>query len=226
MYCPLCGAEYRPGFTVCSDCQVALVPDPARAASADPSIEDESDDTSFVLVWSGSDALKHTEICEALDRQKIPARTLGSEDHLFNLTTRPAFEVYVPADLANSAREAIQQVDPLEDSARPSESDIFEIPAEDGPSSDDDDNEERRDSRDFDPQDATVEIWSGQDANMAAMIASSLRENSIPCRSESDTPESQDAPSESGSARILVFPEDERRAKEITREIIDAVPPQ
>lgn len=226
MYCPLCGAEYRPGFTVCSDCQVALVPDPPRAASADPSIEDESDDRSFVLVWSGSDALKHTEICEALDRQKIPARTLGSEDHLFNLTTRPAFEVYVPADLANSAREAIQQVDPLEDSAQSSESDIFEIPAEDGPSSDDDDDDERRDSLSFDPLDATVEIWSGQDVNMAAMIASSLRENSIPCRCESDTPESPDAPGESGSARILVFPEDERRAKEIIREIIDAVPPQ
>jgi hypothetical protein len=27
VYCPNCGAEYRPGFTVCTDCHVALVPD-------------------------------------------------------------------------------------------------------------------------------------------------------------------------------------------------------
>lgn len=26
MYCPTCGDEYRAGFTICSDCQVALVP--------------------------------------------------------------------------------------------------------------------------------------------------------------------------------------------------------
>jgi hypothetical protein len=30
-HCPKCGAEYRPGFTECSDCGVHLVPGPARA---------------------------------------------------------------------------------------------------------------------------------------------------------------------------------------------------
>ena len=25
MYCPQCGAEYRPGFTRCADCEVPLV---------------------------------------------------------------------------------------------------------------------------------------------------------------------------------------------------------
>ena len=28
MYCPVCGDEYRPGFTVCADCDVALVEEP------------------------------------------------------------------------------------------------------------------------------------------------------------------------------------------------------
>jgi hypothetical protein len=246
MYCPLCGAEYRPGFTVCSDCQVDLVPDPPRAASAD----DTADEKSFALVWSGNDSRLHGEICEALDRQKIPARTLGSEDHLFNLATRPAFEVYVPADLMNSAREAIKQVAAMEEVAEPSESDLLEIPAEEG-SPNDEDEEERRDSRGLDPQDATIEIWSSQNHELAAMIASSLRENHIPCRSEPDLSDpdlaeppdiagpniaepdisgpdisEKDASDEMRATRLFVFPEDEQSAKEIVREIVNAAPPE
>ena len=252
MYCPLCGAEYRPGFAVCSDCQVALVPDPPRAASANASIDDTSDEKSFAVVWSGNDSRLHAEICEALDRQKIPARTLGSEDHLFNFTTRPAFEVYVPSDLVNSAREVIKQVAAMEEIAEPSESDILEIPAEDSPSNDSaDEYEERHDFRNLDPQDATVEIWSGQNRELAAMIASSLRENHIPCRPDPDLSDldlaeppdvagfdilepdfaepdilGKDVPDQMRATRLFVFPEDEQSAKEIIREIVNAAPPE
>ena len=31
MYCPLCKAEYRDGFTECSDCHIALVPTQEQA---------------------------------------------------------------------------------------------------------------------------------------------------------------------------------------------------
>ena len=237
MYCPLCATEYRPGFTVCSDCQVALVPDPPRNPSAHPPIDDKSDGTSFVLVWSGSDARIHAEICEALERQKIPARTLGSEDHLFNLTTRPAFEVYVPADLVNSAQQAIKKVDALEESVELSESDLLEIPASEGLPNEPNENdgemedEERDDRLNFDPQDATVEIWSGRDADMAAMIASSLRENHIPYRSDPDMPkpdiaDPQSAPDTMTPTKIFVSADDAKRAKEIIREIVDAAPPE
>jgi hypothetical protein len=251
MYCPLCGAEYRLGFTVCSDCQVALVPDPTRAGSATAS-NDTSDEKSFALVWSGNDSRLHAVICQALDREKIPARTLGSEDHLFNLATSPTFEVYVPADLVNSAREAIKQVAAMEEIAEPSESDLLEIPAEeDSPNDNDEDEEERRDSRGLDPQDATIAIWSGQNRELAAMIASSLRENHIPYRSDPDlsNPDLAEPPDIAGSdsaepdipgpdsaeksasdqmrpTRLFVFPEDEKSAKEIVREIVDAAPPE
>jgi hypothetical protein len=251
MYCPLCGAEYRPGFTVCSDCQVALVPDPPRAGSATASNEN-SDEKSFALVWSGNDSRLHAEICEALDREKIPARTLGSEDHLFNFTTRPAFEVYVPADLVNSARETIHEVAGMEEIEEPSESDLLDVPAEEGsPNDNDEDEDERRDSRGLDPQDATVAIWSGQDADTAAMIASSLRESDIPYRSDPDlsNPDLAEPPDIAGSdiaepdiansdvaeknasderhaTRLFVFPEDEKSAKEIVREIVNASLPE
>ena len=240
MYCPLCGAEYRPGFTVCSDCQVALVPDPPSAPSADASIDRLSTDTSFALLWSGSDARMHAEICDALDRQKIPKRTLRREDHIFGPAMRPEFEVYVPAGLRSAAREAVRQADPgVEDPRQPSDSQqlldsgILEIPAEEGLLDEEgalSEEDERRDPLNFDPQDATVEVWSGKGADLAAMIASSLRENHIPYRrdpgeSKSEITEAEIA-SDDAPVRLLVLPDDERRAKEIVREIIDAVPPE
>src|SRR4029077_4823335 len=99
MYCPLCGTEYRPGFTVCSDCQVPLVPDPPRATSTNASGDDVSGDRSFTLIWSGSDTRVHAEIRDALDRKGFPVRSLDTDDYLFNLALRPAHQVYVPADL-------------------------------------------------------------------------------------------------------------------------------
>ena len=224
MYCPLCGAEYRPGFSLCSDCQVALVPDPPRASSAEAS----ADRASFVTVWAGDDPLKHGEICAALDRRKIPARTLDREDRSFNLAAQPAFEVYVPADFMDSARKVIQEIDIAEEAAeRSSESRTPEAPAKEGSSNED---EERGGTLDLDPEDATVEVWSGKDVRTAAMIVSSLRENQIICRSEpllagpKDAP--KDANDEARPTTLLVFPQDQRRAKEIVREIVDAVPPE
>ncbi len=62
------------------------------------------------------------------------------------------------------------------------------------------------------------------------MIVSSLRENEILCRSEpvisapNNAPKNE--PDEVCPTTLLVFPQDQRRAKEIVREIVDAVPPQ
>jgi hypothetical protein len=229
MYCPLCGAEYRPGFTVCSDCQVSLVPDPPSESSTESADSVATGGTSFAPVWSGSDTRKLAEICEELDRQKIPTRTLRREDRLFNPTAHAPFEVYVPIDRMTAARKAINEADPTEDDSEPIlESDTLEIPAEEGSPDDDGDDgyeDERAQLRNLDPEDATAEIWSGDDVDLAAMITSSLRENHIPCRSDSDTPEPQSASEEMSSTRLFVLPEDEKRAKEIVREIVDAAPP-
>jgi hypothetical protein len=234
MWCPLCAGEYREGFTVCSDSQVALVTHPPGEPSADASTADES----FALLWAGTDSRVRAEICEALDQQKISARTLGREDHLFSPTMRPEFEVYVPARLLSAARGALHQANPtdddserLSDSQQLLDSGILEIPAEDQLRNSPDDDDARGDIQNLDPRDATVEIWSGQDADMAAMITSSLGENRIPCRPDTETsdpdiagPNSQS--DEIGATRLFVFPEDEKRAKEIIREIVDATPPE
>ena len=36
MFCPECGAEYRSGFTHCTDCDVNLVPDSSQAGGGKP----------------------------------------------------------------------------------------------------------------------------------------------------------------------------------------------
>ena len=48
MYCPQCRVEYRDGFTACSDCQVALVPEFA------PETPDSQPD--LVTVFESNDA--------------------------------------------------------------------------------------------------------------------------------------------------------------------------
>jgi Putative prokaryotic signal transducing protein len=53
MYCPNCGSEYREGFKICSDCQVALVPGepPETLMPADPGFSvDEYDRAEPVCV--------------------------------------------------------------------------------------------------------------------------------------------------------------------------------
>lgn len=203
--------------------------DPPDDRSANPPPNKDSEITSFTLLWSGSDARVHAEICEALERQGIPLRSLDTDDYLFNLTMRPAHKVYVPAELVNSARDAVKQVADMEESENPTESDLLEIPADEDPENEE--YEERRPSHGLDPEDASVEIWSGEDANLAAMIASSLRENGIPYRrhpglSDAEIAEAKRASDELSAMRLLVFPEDEERASEIIREILDAAPPE
>ena len=52
MFCPNCGAEYKPGVTACGDCQVALV---AQAPDNTPRFQDtvrvyESDDQGEIAI--------------------------------------------------------------------------------------------------------------------------------------------------------------------------------
>ncbi len=65
---------------------------------------------------------------------------------------------------------------------------------------------------DWDPNEATSEVWSGEDESMAEYLASALRENGFPSR----------IPDEPGHrARLCVRPADSRRAREIVREITE-----
>jgi hypothetical protein len=234
MYCPQCGAEYRPNFTVCSDCQVALVPDqPDKPPQASAAAANDS----FALVWSGANPQEHARVLEVLDRWNIDARTVSGEEHPIFANTHPGFEVYVPAALKARADEVLKDLnEPSQDeSEQMLDSPALELPAEDDAPDDDDDDDTHRRETDWHPDDATVEIWAGEDQELADMIAMSLRENQIGYRNgsalddESAETQASNAPDETSPAepaiaRLFVLPEDEARAKEIVSEIINAKP--
>jgi len=69
---------------------------------------------------------------------------------------------------------------------------------------------------DIDPADATVAVWRGEDVDTREMLTMSLRENDIFARVEE----------RDGAAEVLVMPEDEERAQEIVREIVEGKPPE
>lgn len=66
---------------------------------------------------------------------------------------------------------------------------------------------------DWDPGEATSEVWSGADESQAEYISSSLAENGVPCRIP-------DEPSH--RLRLCVRPADLARARDIVREITQA----
>jgi hypothetical protein len=67
--CPNCHAEFRPGFTVCSDCDVALVDD-LDATVAAVAGEELSDELEPFHETSSSDEL--ASILEAFEEQQVP----------------------------------------------------------------------------------------------------------------------------------------------------------
>jgi len=68
----------------------------------------------------------------------------------------------------------------------------------------------------WDPQETTIEVWSGKDTRLVQVLRDCFRENDINCAALSEP---------TGIERILVRPRDESRAREILREITGATPP-
>ncbi len=68
MFCPVCKAEYREGFTRCAECDAELVSYPPGEAREDVGLRDDPDQ-SAVVVWQGSDPLLADRLLEVLDEE-------------------------------------------------------------------------------------------------------------------------------------------------------------
>jgi len=202
MFCPLCEAEFDRAIARCPNCGATLV-----------GTKDEAE--RFVprsVLWEG----EHPDFCERLTEQL-------TEAHINHFATRqekgirykwpmddPRFRVYVLESDLESARKVLERVRnefSVDDSAAIGISDA--IRPKDG--------EARRLSGEWSEQDPSVEVWSGGDASVAEFLRESLRTNEIDFRTRSDGGDFQ---------RLDVRPADEKRAREIVREVVEGAPPE
>ncbi|HEV8383291.1 MAG TPA: hypothetical protein VGQ11_00355 [Candidatus Acidoferrales bacterium] len=168
------------------------------------------------VIWQGSDPVAVSKVLAELRAEGIAHQAASTHDHLaFELALpRPRYRVTVfqsdsekawnliaaiPQSFAFALSTPEQRL--LEDEAL--SADPGSAPAS-------------LPRRVWKPQEATVEIWSGDDTGVARVIENCFAENDLPCREKDN---------KSGPIRIFVRPEDADRAREILREITDGTPP-
>lgn len=201
MFCPECKSEYRPGFTRCVDCDVALV---EKLPEADSAAGNEPAEPQLQRVWNGADPGECAYVCGLLKESGIPYKMFPQMEQFW----KPAEDAYwigVPSELADRAKQMIGAT--VLGDADDQTLESMELPADEKEVREADDD---WDPDKWDPETATTRLWSGQDADQAEMIESSLRENHIHSRTDA---------LEDGSRNVFVAPADEVRAKEIVREI-------
>lgn len=124
MFCPVCKAEYREGFTRCVDCDVNLVEElPSAAIVAHEAVDPgDSDEDPFCAFWSGDDPRVHAELCELLDKERIPHRTVSRADHLFHISKYPALQLGIPFSQFERAEALVKEAygggEPIEPASR------------------------------------------------------------------------------------------------------------
>jgi len=256
MFCPNCKAEYRDGFTRCADCEEELVdalPSEALVWN-EPVAPGDPDEDPFCAFWSGDDPRLHIELCELLDKESIPHKTVRRTDHLFHISKYPAFQIGIPFSMFERGEAIVKEAYGQEEgpanaakllpNGRQSVTDLgmfstwltmargYANSGRYAPGSleadprlvlsEGKDAEQEcsivypKDSEIWYSEDATVEIWTGNQPEMGELLAASLRENQIHSRTT-------DA---GGAQRLFVLPADESRALEIVREVVEGVPPE
>ena len=201
MFCPECKAEYRPGFTRCSDCDVDLV-----EALPEPSSEAGMKGVTF-----SEDRESCVAVCSDLRAAGIPFR-VEQRKRQFHWNVDEHYDIWVPAELYDEAK-TIADRGCFDFSDSEEDQKIMELP-DAGPSPIQGENR----SHSPYPEDAFVQVWSGRTRlkGVAWMVEASLHENGI--RTHADV-------TQDGFQRIFVRPEDEFKAREIVHEIDNGAPP-
>jgi hypothetical protein len=205
MFCPQCKAEYRRGFTHCSDCDVDLV---EKLPEEEPLSGEE-----VTLLWWCDDETECVGVCRDLKKADIPYRVEQIPNKHYRILVSPN-----ALDLARKAAnlESIETNDTIPSSDADEE--VFDPTAELPDAGVPLTAEPRRRDTYLDPwypEDATVEVWSQDGDDLSSAIELSLDANRIHCRCGSEA---------RGAKRIFVRPEDESFAREVIREIIEGTP--
>jgi hypothetical protein len=205
----------------------------------------------FCSFWKGTDLRVCTEICAVLDEAGIPHKMIRRQDHLFNWSHQPPYQIGVPASLYEKAEQAIKDAfgtdeqngeDPLllseENSASiqklldmPLEEKLRGRPEEEVPTFWDQLTwRGRRGAKETEPRkaksasSARQENWYPEDATAEVCQGelAEARETIEMALRENDVRMRWEM--EDGKPRLFVLPEDEEFAKQIVREILEGKP--
>ncbi|MHB8410464.1 MAG: putative signal transducing protein [Candidatus Acidiferrales bacterium] len=244
MFCPVCKYEFRRGFTHCNTCDMDLV-DALPSEEVDHKLRTPADEMdSPTLLWKGASGGTFSAITAALDAAKIAYNREDLDARLVFSSEFSDLEIWVPAADFSDAQAVLDDVN---NSTAPLPAELpdatNELLAEDDEAADDIRHETLKELY---AEDATAEVWSGNaasnaansgtnnvasnaafkaannDAAMAEILKSCLAEIGVPCYVERPDAGSGDA---QPVYAVRVLPEDEERAKEIVRQVIDAAPP-
>jgi len=132
MFCPQCKAEYRPGFTRCTDCDVDLVEALPITSETDEEMTRlgiGSSETPPEKPWSGDDQESCVAVCRRLMEDDIPYSVL--EQNRQDLWARAQhFEIWVStSDVQRATEIANEGVFDFDDSEE--DQAILELPARD-----------------------------------------------------------------------------------------------
>jgi hypothetical protein len=210
MFCPECKAEYRQGFTRCSDCDVDLV-----YALQEPRQGATSLGAELQLMWRGNHEAECVAVCRDLMKAAIPYKVAQiPESRNLRMSVKWRYEIGVPTADYQRAKDLLGIEGEFVD-ARDSgdeEDDAESLPPDDSLP----DEEVRNDSylNPWYPEDATVEIWSQDGDDFSSGIEMALGESLIHCRLDVHD----------GARKAFVMPEDEQRSRKIVYEVTEGRP--
>ena len=179
-----------------------------------PNAKSSGDPEAPERIWSGYNRNLRDQIAAALDAADISYTDEAREvSWLPALEQRAPYEIWILRADHDSAVKILSEAFPegaqasddaeVEDLADSGDETAGETPSNDLPP-------------EIQPEDATREIWSGDDEHTAQFLSDCLRGIGIACIVSADD----------GKARVLVLPETETRAREIVHEVVDGAPPE
>lgn len=188
--------------------------DDATVPSNSPKLPDGPE-----LLWTGTDEGLAAQIESMLDSVQISHHERARDGGMLPGLSQPVYAIFIHARDHQTAHAAVDDVvrrfesDPHEGDAEPDDSDASAaIPPDADDEDDASDVPQDYVPDDFDPAEATVEVWSGADAAMQDNLVTFL--GGIGIGSAADD--------SAGKLRILVTPSSQKRASEMIRQVVDA----